>query len=90
MSSEGTEREEKNMSIRIGRNIVDTRDWNTEDYDTVIKELRAERSRKAKAEELKERMIDLLNEARENSFDFVDKDFGNIWTAADVELYDNA
>lgn len=78
------------MSIRIGRNIVDTRDWNTEDYDTVIKELRAERSRKAKAEELKERMIDLLNEARENSFDFVDKDFGNIWTAADVELYDNA
>ena len=78
------------MSIRIGRNIVDTRDWNTEDYDTVIKELRAERARKVKAEELKERMIDLLNEARENSFDFVDKDFGNIWTAADVELYDNA
>lgn len=78
------------MSIRIGRNIVDTRDWNMEDYDTVIKELRAERSRKAKAEELKERMIELLNEARENSFDFVDKDFGNIWTASDVELYDNA
>lgn len=90
MSSEGTEREEKNMSIRIGRNIVDTRDWNMEDYDTVIKELRAERSRKAKAEELKERMIELLNEARENSFDFVDKDFGNIWTASDVELLDNA
>ena len=77
------------MSVRIGRMIVDTRDWNMEDYDVVIKELRKERARKGKAEELKLRMEALLNEAKENNFDFIDKDFGNVIRPVDVELYDN-
>ena len=77
------------MSIRIGRNIIDTRDWNLDDFDTVIAVLRKERHRKAKAEELKNRMIDLIVEARENNFDFIDKDFGNVLTQVDFELYDN-
>lgn len=77
------------MSIRIGRNIIDTREWNMEDYDVIIKELRKERARKGKAEELKLRMESLLNEAQEAGFDFIDKDFGNVIRPVDVELYDN-
>lgn len=77
------------MSLRIGRTIIDTRDWSVEDYDVVIRDLRKERARKLKAEELKNRMFDLLNEANENNFDFIDKDFGNVIRPVDIELMDN-
>lgn len=77
------------MSLRIGRTIIDTRDWSVEDYDVIIRDLRKERARKGKADELKLRMENLLNEAKENNFDFVDKDFGNIWRPEDVQLIDN-
>ena len=77
------------MSLRIGRTIVDTREWTVKEYDTIISELRKERARKLKAEELKTRMTHLLTEAKENNFDFIDKDFGNILTPADFELFDN-
>lgn len=77
------------MSLRIGRTIIDTREWSVEDYDVIIRDLRKERARKAKAEELKSRMTDLLNEAKEEGFDFIDKDFGNVLTPTDFELYDN-
>lgn len=77
------------MSLRIGRTIIDTRDWSVEDYDVIIRDLRKERARKAKAEELKTRMTNLLNDAKEEGFDFIDKDFGNVLTPTDFELYDN-
>ena len=77
------------MSLRIGRTIIDTRDWSVEDYDVNIRDLRKERARKGKADELKLRMENLLNEAKENNFDFVDKDFGNIWRPEDIQLIDN-
>ena len=77
------------MSLRIGRTIIDTRDWSVEDYDVIIRDLRKERARKGKADELKLRMENLLNEAKENNFDFVDKDFGNIWRPEDIQLIDN-
>lgn len=77
------------MSLRIGRTIIDTRDWSVEDYDVIIRDLRKERARKAKANELKSRMMELLQDAKAEGFDFVDKDFGNVWTPTDVELYDN-
>ena len=77
------------MSLRIVRTIIDTREWSVEDYDVIIRDLRKERARKAKAEELKSRMTDLLNEAKEEGFDFIDKDFGNVLTPTDFELYDN-
>ena len=53
-----------------------------------IKELRGIRARKLKAEELKNRMLELIADAKENGFTFVDKDFGQVWTCNDVELYD--
>lgn len=77
------------MSLRIGRTIIDTADWSSKDYDVIIRDLRKERARKAKAEELKTRMTELINEAKDNNFDFVDKDFGNILNPNDFELYDN-
>lgn len=77
------------MSLRIGRTIIDTRDWSVEDYDVIIRDLRKERARKGKADELKLRMETLLNEAKENNFDFIDKDFGNVIRPVDIELIDN-
>lgn len=77
------------MSLRIGRTIIDTRNWSIEDYDTIIRDLRKERARKGKADELRLRMESLLNEARENNFDFVDTDFGHVIRPVDVELIDN-
>lgn len=74
--------------MRIGRMMIDTDNLNIEDMDTIIKELRAIRARKLKAEELKTRMLELIADAKENGFTFIDKDFGQVWTGNDVELYD--
>lgn len=74
--------------MRIGRTIIDTDNMSIEDMDTIIREMRAIRSRKLKAEELKNRMLELIADAKENGFTFIDKDFGQVWTGNDVELYD--
>lgn len=74
--------------MRIGRMMIDTDNLSIEDMDTIIKELRVIRARKLKAEELKTRMIELIADAKENGFTFIDKDFGQVWTGNDVELYD--
>ena len=74
--------------MRIGRTIIDTDNMSAEDMDVIIKELRAIRARKLKAEELKSRMIELIEDAKENGFTFIDKDFGQVWSGNDVELYD--
>ena len=77
------------MSLRMGRVIIDTREWTLEDYEAVIRDLRKERARKAKAADLQNRMNALIEEAKENNFDFIDKDFGNVIRPEDLALYDN-
>ena len=74
--------------MRIGRIIIDTDNMSIEEINNIISELRAIRARKLKAEELKDHMIALIAEAKENGFAFIDKDFGQVWTGNDVELYD--
>ena len=74
--------------MRIGRMIIDTDNMSIEDMDTIIREMRAIRARKLKAEELKNRMLELIANAKENGFTFIDKDIGQVWTGNDVELYD--
>ena len=74
--------------MRIGRMMIDTDNLSIKDMDTIIKELRVIRARKLKAEELKTRMLELIADAKENGFTFIDKDFGQVWTGNDVELYD--
>lgn len=74
--------------MRIGRIVIDTDNMSIEDMDTVIREMRAIRARKLKAGELKTQMLELIADAKENGFTFIDKDFGQVWTGNDVELYD--
>ena len=78
------------MSLRIGKTIIDTHDWSADDYTVIINGLRNERARKRKAEELKTRITELINEAKYNNFEFIFKDFGNVMEPTDFELYDNA
>ena len=75
--------------MRIGRTIIDLDSLNVEDLTAVIDEARKVRARKQKAVNLLKRMNELLNEAKEEGFDFIDKDFGNVLTDHDFELYDN-
>lgn len=74
--------------MRIGRVIIDTDNMSIEDMDTIIREMRSILTRKLKAEELKDRMLELIADAKENGFTFIDKDFGQVWTGNDVTLYD--
>lgn len=74
--------------MRIGRTIIDTDIMSAEDVKVLIDELRKIRVRKLKAEELKNRMADLLNEAAENGFDFIDNDFGYCYRPSDFTLID--
>ena len=74
--------------MRIGRMTIDTDNMSIEDIDTIICEMRSILARKLKAEELKNRMLELIADAKENGFTFIDKDFGQVWTGNDVELYD--
>lgn len=86
MYQEGTEREE--IKMRIGRIIIETNEMSIDELDTIIRELRAVRARKIKAAELKNRMLELITDAKDNGFTFIDKDFGQVWTSNDVTLYD--
>jgi len=74
--------------MRIGRTIIDTDNMTIEEIKVLIDELRVIRNRKLKAEDLKRRMNDLLAEAAEEQFDFVDKDFGHCLRTTDFELWD--
>lgn len=74
--------------MRIGRMVIDTDNMSIEDMETVMREMCAIRARKLKAEELKNRMLELIADAKENGFTFIDKDFGQVWTNDDFTLYD--
>ena len=74
--------------MRIGRTIIDTDNMTTDELTAIIRELRDIRARKMKAEELKNRMLELIADAKENGFTFIDKDFGQVWTDNDFTLYD--
>lgn len=70
------------------RAMIDTDSMSIEDMDTIIKEMRAIRARKLKAEELKVRMLELLADAKENGFTFIDQDADQIWAGYDIVVYD--
>ena len=53
------------------RTMIDTDSMSINELDAIIKELRAIRARKLKAEELNNRMNELLAEAKENNFIFI-------------------
>jgi len=74
--------------MRIGRVMIDTDSMSIEDMNTILKELCAIRARKLKAEELKTRIMELLADAKENGFTFIDQDSDQIWTGNDIVVYD--
>lgn len=74
--------------MRIGRTIIDIETLSIEDCTTIINEIRKVRARKQKAEELVNRMKELIIDAKDNGFTFIDKDFGMVWQNTDFTLYD--
>lgn len=75
--------------MRIGRTIIDLESLSIEDLRTIEHEIHALRKRREQAESFKTKLDNLLIEAREAGFDFIDKDFGNVIRPEDVSLYDN-
>lgn len=74
--------------MRIGRTIIDTDNMSVEDMDVIIKELRAIRARKLKADELNNRMNELLAEAKENNFIFINDYTGQVLPQEYVKVID--
>ncbi len=70
------------------RTMIDTDSMSVEEVNALIRALRAVRARKLQAEELQSRMNDLLTEAKENGFIFIDQSSDQIWTGDDVVVYD--
>ena len=68
--------------------MIDTDSMSVEEVNALIRALRAVRARKLQAEELQSRMNDLLTEAKENGFIFIDQSSDQIWTGDDVVVYD--
>ena len=75
--------------MRIGRTIIDIESMSIEDLRAIEHEIHVLRRRREEAESFKTRMRNLIEEASEAGFDYIDKDFGNIIRATDIELYDN-
>lgn len=59
-----------------------------EDMTTIINELRAIRTRRREEVELRKRMNDLILEAKEKGFTFIDNTCGFVREVNDFNLYD--
>lgn len=74
--------------MRIGRAIIDTDSMSIEELTVVIKELRDIRKRKEQAHALEMKMNDLILEAKENGFTFIDNTCGFVREVDDFTMYD--
>ena len=74
--------------MRIGRTIIDIESMSIEDLRTIEHEIHVLRRRREQAENFKIRMRDLITEASEAGFDFIDKNYGNVIRPEDLTLYD--
>lgn len=74
--------------MRIGRVIIDTDNMSDEEMTTIINELRAIRTRKREEAMLRKRMNDLILEAKEQGFTFIDNTCGFVREVNDFNLYD--
>jgi hypothetical protein len=60
-----------------------------DDVTLLIKKLRAVQARKALQRQFHERMNDLIQEAREQGFEFVDHTCGYLWREDEFTVFDN-
>ena len=74
--------------MRIGRAIIDTDNMSIEELTLVIKELRDIRKRKEQAHALQMKMNDLILEAKEQGFTFIDNACGFVREVDDFTMFD--
>lgn len=74
--------------MRIEKTVIDTDNMSAEDLNVIINELRAIRTRKLQAEELKKRMDDLLTGAKKNNFIFINEYTGQVLPQEYIKVID--
>ncbi len=74
--------------MRIGRIMIDTDNMDVEELKTLEQEFRKIRRRKELAESFKSRFNELVAEAKQEGFTFIDKDFGQVIMGNDFTILD--
>ena len=74
--------------MRIGKIMIDTDNMSIEELTTLIVEFRKIRARKQAELDLTTKMNDLILEAKEKGFTFIDKACGFVREVDDFTLYD--
>jgi len=74
--------------MRIGKIMIDTDSMSIEELTTLIVEFRKIRARKQMELDLTTKMNDLILEAKEQGFTFIDKACGFVREVDDFTLYD--
>lgn len=74
--------------MRIGKVMIDTDNMSDEELTLIINDLRAIRTRKREEAILRKHMNDLILEAKEKGFTFIDNACGFVREVDDFTLYD--
>ena len=74
--------------MRIGKIMIDTDNMNIDELNMILTELRDIRKRKEQARTLQMKMNDLILEAKEQGFTFIDNACGFVREVDDFTLYD--
>ena len=74
--------------MRIGKVMIDTDSMSIDELTTVITELRKIRARKQMSLDFKTRMNDLIVEAKEHGFTFIDNACGFVREVDDFTMFD--
>jgi len=74
--------------MRIGKVMIDTDNMSIEELTTLITEFRKIRTRKQMELDFKTRMNELILEAKEHGFTFIDNACGFVREVDDCTLYD--
>lgn len=74
--------------MRVGKIMIDTDSMSVEELTALIVEFRKIRARKQTELDLKTRMNNLILEAKENGFTFIDNTCGFVREVDDFTMYD--
>lgn len=74
--------------IRLGNVVIDTDAMTADDCDVLVDEFRRLADRKRKRDRLLERFTKLVQNAREEGFEFYDKTFATTITSNDFDIID--
>lgn len=74
--------------MRIGKTIIDTDNMSADELAIILRELRDIYAHKLKADELNNRMNELLAEAKENNFIFINDYTGQVLPQEYIKVID--